>query len=63
MNTKQIDFVQEIEYNNIGQIDMMKNLLTFLAAKLALYSSETRPAIYSTNSSLENVSIVVCNFV
>jgi chromosome segregation ATPase len=46
--------LKETEHANKAQMSMMKDLLTFLAAKLALYSSEMRPPIYSTNSALEN---------
>jgi hypothetical protein len=45
-----------MEHANKTQVDMMKDVLTLLAAKLALYSSCTKLAIYSTNSSLQMVS-------
>ncbi|KAG0618377.1 hypothetical protein M758_4G058900 [Ceratodon purpureus] len=54
--------LKEVEHNNKAQIDMMKDLLNILAVKLALYSSEMRPAIYSTNSALENVKIFLNNY-
>ncbi|XP_073387818.1 intraflagellar transport protein 81 isoform X8 [Physcomitrium patens] len=46
--------LKETEHERKAQLVIMQDLLKFLGAKLALFSSDMRPAIYSTNSSLEN---------
>ncbi|KAH8940021.1 hypothetical protein BDL97_15G066000 [Sphagnum fallax] len=43
--------LKETEHGNRIQMTMMKDLVTLLSAKLTMYSSSSRPAIYSTNNS------------
>ncbi|KAL2650706.1 hypothetical protein R1flu_018834 [Riccia fluitans] len=45
--------IKETEHINGSQMAMMKDLLALIAAKLSLYSSSTKPAIFSTATSLE----------
>ncbi|CAM6116215.1 unnamed protein product [Calypogeia fissa] len=47
--------LKEMEQSNLDQRAMMKDLLTLLAAKLSMYSSGSKPAIFSTAPSFETV--------